>query len=175
MTLTSITPAPACFLRPARPEDEPFLFELFAESQQQLAFLRSDERLWQSLLEMQHRGRKLSYAAAFPEASDSILCLEEGSDGHTPVGRLLVNRGQHIWRVVDIAVLIQHRGKGLGTMVLRECQAQCREAGAMLELEVAPQNPALQLYTRLGFRITGEDVLGVKMAWNAEDSANEAP
>ncbi len=173
MTLASITPAPPCFLRPAQPEDEPFLFKLFAESQQQLAFLRSDERLWQSLVEMQHRGRKLSYAAAFPKASDSILCLDEGSDGNTPVGRILVNRGQQTWRIVDIAVLMQHRGKGLGTMGLRESQEQCRQAGATLELEVSPQNPALELYKRLGFQITGVGILAVRMAWNAEDSANE--
>src|SRR5690242_17310990 len=115
MTLASITPAPTCFLRPAQPEDEPFLLKLFAESQQQLDFLRSDERLWQSLVEMQHRGRKLSYAAAYPDASDSILCLDEGSDVQTPVGRVLVYRGQRSWRIVDIAVLIQHRGKGIGT------------------------------------------------------------
>jgi ribosomal protein S18 acetylase RimI-like enzyme len=169
MTLAAIPQAPGCFLRPAQFEDELFLFTLFAESQQQLAFLQSDERLWQSLVEMQHRGRELSYAASFPEASDSILCLDEGSDARTPVGRVLVNRGQQSWRIVDIAVLNQHRGKGLGTRVLRECQAQCRQAGATLELEVAPQNPAMRLYKRLGFRITGEDVLAIRMAWNAED------
>jgi hypothetical protein len=60
MTLAAIPQAPGCFLRPAQFEDELFLFTLFAESQQQLAFLQSDERLWQSLVEMQHRGRKLS-------------------------------------------------------------------------------------------------------------------
>lgn len=175
MTLASIAPAPACILRPARPEDEPFLFRLFAESQQQLAFSQSDEMLWQSLVEMQYRGRKISYAAAYPEASDMILSLDEGSDDPTPMGRILVDRGQHRWRIVDLAVLIEHRGKGLGAKALQEFQSQCRRAGASLELEVTKQNPAVQLYKRLGFGVTGEDVLAVRMAWNAEDRAEEAP
>lgn len=158
-----------CTLRPARPEDEPFLFRLFAESQEQLALLRSNEVLWQSLVEMQYRGRKLSYAATFPEASDSVVCLDDGAGGNTPVGRLLVDRKAERWRIVNVSVLAAYRHRGLGTSVLKECQAQCREAGATLELEVARQNPAVRLYQRIGFRVTGEDLLAMRMDWNAAE------
>jgi ribosomal protein S18 acetylase RimI-like enzyme len=169
MTSMSTSRSTTCTLRPARPEDDSFFFRLFAESQEQLALLRSNEVLWQSLVEMQYRGRKISYATAFPEACDSVLCLDDG-DGHSsPVGRLLVDRKAHRWRIVDISVLREHRGRGLGRMALKECQAQCKDAEAKLELEVTPQNPAGRLYRRLGFRVTGEDLLAVRMEWNAAE------
>jgi len=39
-------------LRPADAGDEEFLFQLFAESQVQLAILRPNEALWRSLVDM---------------------------------------------------------------------------------------------------------------------------
>ena len=112
---------------------------------------------------MQYRGRKMSWAAQYPDAADSILIADDG----TPVGRLLVDRKPHRWRIVDIAVLASHRGRGLGARVLAECRSECGAAGARLELRVAPDNPARRLYERLGFRVTGQDAVAVEMVWNA--------
>ncbi len=149
-------------MRPAQPEDASFLFQLFAESQEQLAALQSNEALWRSLVEMQYRGRKMTYAAQYPEAEDSILL----GDGEEPVGRLLVDRKVDCWRIVDIAVLAAHRGRGLGTSVLKECQRQAAAAGAGLELQVAPFNPARRLYERLGFEATRENAVAAEMVWS---------
>jgi ribosomal protein S18 acetylase RimI-like enzyme len=146
-------------LCPACPADESFLFELFAESQEQLSGLRSNEALWRSLVEMQYRGRKITYAAQFPAAEDSILLDEDGQ----PVGRLLLDRGPDRWRIVDIAVLAARRGQGLGTRVVRQCQLRAAEVGAKLELQVRPDNRARRLYERLGFRVTHEDLLTAEM------------
>jgi ribosomal protein S18 acetylase RimI-like enzyme len=148
-----------CFLRPAQPEDDEFLFRLFAESQEQLSGLRSNEALWRSLVEMQYRGRKITYAARYPAAEDSILLDEDGQ----PAGRLLLDRRPDRWRIVDIAVLAARRGQGLRTKVVRQCQQRAAAAGARLELQVRPDNPARRLYERLGFRVAHEDLLTVEM------------
>jgi ribosomal protein S18 acetylase RimI-like enzyme len=139
--------------------------QLFAESQKQLAGLLSNEALWRSLVEMQFRGRTISYAARHPHAEDSIL---QGEDGQ-PVGRLLLDRLADCWQIVDIAVLAARRGQGFGAGVLRLCQRQAAAAGARLELQVRPENPARRLYERLGFKAVSEDAVTVKMIWSAAE------
>jgi ribosomal protein S18 acetylase RimI-like enzyme len=152
-----------CFLRPAQPEDEQFLFQLFAESQEHLAAFRWNAELYRSLIEMQYRGRQQSYSAEFPRAVDAILCIQDEERSATPVGRMLVDCAPEIWRIVDIAVLGAYRGKGLGSWALRLCQRQSEAAGAKLALAVRPENRARRLYERLGFRVTRLDALNVEM------------
>ncbi len=152
-------------LCPACPADKSFLFNLFAESQDQLTGLRSNEVLWRSLVEIQYRGRAMSYAAQYPEAEDSILLGEDGQ----PAGRLLLDRRPDRWRIVDLTVLAARRGQGLGTGVVRQCQQRAAAAGARLELQVRPENPARRLYERLGFRVASEAGFAVEMVWSAAD------
>jgi ribosomal protein S18 acetylase RimI-like enzyme len=157
----------SCFLRPTRAEDEQFLFRLFAESQEHLAAFRPNAELYRSLIETQYRGRKQSYSAEFPRAVDAILCLEDEARGTLPVGRILVDCKPERWRIVDIAVLATHRGRGLGSWALRLCQQRCEAAGAKLALAVRPENRARRLYERLGFRVTEESVLALEMESSA--------
>jgi ribosomal protein S18 acetylase RimI-like enzyme len=82
------------------------------------------------------------------------------------VGYLLLDRKPDRWWIVDIAVLAAHRGRGLGTRVLEECKRRAVAAGAGLQLQVSPLNPARRLYERLGFRNAGEDAVAVQMVWD---------
>ena len=161
-----------CFLRPAQPEDEEFLFRLFADSQEHLAVFRSNKALYKSMVEMQYRGRKLHYAAEYPEAVNAILCIEDEAEGAMPVGRLLVDCQPECWRIVDVALLAAHRGKGLGSWALDQCKRQCGEAAGKLALEVRPDNRARRLYERLGFHVTHEDLLTVEMVLDIVSLAN---
>jgi ribosomal protein S18 acetylase RimI-like enzyme len=156
-----------CFLRPAQVEDEPFLFRLFAESQDHLTAFRFNAELYESLIEMQFLGRKQSYGAQFPHAIDAIVCVEDEARCGTPVGRILVDCQPECWRIVDIALLAARRGSGVGSWTLRLCQQHCETAGAKLALAVRPENRARRLYERLGFRATDEDILTVEMEWIA--------
>jgi ribosomal protein S18 acetylase RimI-like enzyme len=160
-------PAELALWRSAGPEDERMLFALFAEDKR-AEFLAGGlaESLVRSLIQMQYRGRAMTYAARYPASGNSILIADDG----TPVGRLLLDRGMactpECWRIVDIAVLAAHRGKGLGTQILKECQRLSEAAGAGLELQVAPGNPARRLYERLGFHAVREDATSVEMVWS---------
>jgi hypothetical protein len=48
-------------------------------------------------------------------------------------------------------------------------RSQSVVAGARLELQVRPENPAMRLYEPLGFRVAGEAGFAVKMVWSAAD------
>jgi ribosomal protein S18 acetylase RimI-like enzyme len=134
--------------RLATPQDEALLFRLFAEDRaDQLAAAGIPELQMQKLVEMQYRGQRTTYAARYPQAENRILITADS----TPGGRVLIDREPARWRIVDVAVLAANRGKGLATRAIEECQAQCRNIQARLDLQVNPANPARRLYERLGF------------------------
>ncbi len=74
-----------------------------------------------------------------------------------PIGRLYLDRSRPRWLIVDIALVAAARDEGLGTALLAWLQALASEAGTILALSVAIDNPrARALYRRLGFREEGE-------------------
>ena len=58
------------------------------------------------------------------------------------------------WYVHIVAVLPEHRGKGLGSLLLADAERRAHEVGARsLSLIVASENPkALRLYEHIGYR-----------------------
>jgi ribosomal protein S18 acetylase RimI-like enzyme len=70
-----------------------------------------------------------------------------------PAGRLYLNRGDSEIRIVDIALLPEHRGKGVGSALLRDLLAEADAHGKRVTIHVERMNPALRLYERLGFSV----------------------
>jgi ribosomal protein S18 acetylase RimI-like enzyme len=70
-----------------------------------------------------------------------------------PAGRLYVHRGENEIRIVDVALLPEHRGNGIGTSLLRELIAEADADGKSVTIHVERMNPALRLYERLGFSV----------------------
>jgi len=166
MTPSFETKPRTCLWRSAEPVDEELLFQLFVEAQQHIEELQLDPAMWRSLVGMQYKGRRQSWAASYPGAVDSILCLQDELGASVPVGRLLVDRRPGCWRIVDVAVLAAYRNIGLGSWAVKSCQQQAHAAGARLELQVRPENPARLLYERLGFKAVSESPLAVEMIWS---------
>ncbi|MFE8598960.1 GNAT family N-acetyltransferase [Archangium violaceum] len=133
--------------RPAAESDGAFLFELYASTRaEELAAWGWSAAQQEPFLRMQWLAQKRGYEARYPAEGHCIL-EHEGR----PVGRLWVVRGEHELRLVDVTLLPAYRGTGLGTSVLRTLQEEAAAAGKPLWLHVMRNNPALRLYTRLGF------------------------
>jgi ribosomal protein S18 acetylase RimI-like enzyme len=104
------------------------------------------------LLPMQYAAREAGYRRQFPDASAEIVLV----DG-IPAGRVLVDRGDTALHVIDIALMPEHRGHGVGTDVLVALLDEASASSLPLTLSVLRGNPALRLYRRLGFEVNGED------------------
>jgi len=76
---------------------------------------------------------------------------------------MIVVREKDFAHLVDIALLTEQRGRGIGSGLLRELIQQCSRDGVPLRLQVLKVNPALRLYERLGFRQTSEDQMYLQM------------
>lgn len=148
--------APLSF-RLATPDDEPFLFELFARFRRgSFAALPLPPAQLEALLKQQHRAQLTGHRARWPGAEERILLL-----GGDRVGWMRLDRQGPEWRLVDFAV--REPGRGWGTRALL---ALCREAdaaGRPISLHVARDNPAVRLYQRAGFRETGKDAVYLQM------------
>ena len=144
--------------RTVTPEDAQFLVALYASVRTELGMLPGDEAFRNQILGMQFRAQQAGYERQFPSARHRIL-LENGQ----PVGRLLVNRTSVEVRLVDISLLPEWRGRGVGGRLISELISEAAEARLPLRLQVWKDNPAVRLYRRLGFHITGERDLYLQM------------
>lgn len=134
-------------LRDRTTADEPLLFALFAETKAaDLAPLGLTPEQLRPLLEMQYRGREMTYAAGYARVWDALICHSS-----TAVGRILIDRASDHWRLIDIAVQPSSRGRGIASQVIQLLQQQCQELRIPLRLSVPFGNPAQLLYARLGF------------------------
>jgi ribosomal protein S18 acetylase RimI-like enzyme len=146
-------------LRPFRPEDQEFLFQLYASTRMhEIAGFGWPAAQQEMFLQMQFNAQRRSYESAYKDAEHQIVEL----DGQ-PIGRLMVLREKDFAVLVDIALLAEHRGRGVGGRLVRELMQQCARDGVTLRLQVLKSNPALRLYERLGFIRTGEDQMYVQM------------
>lgn len=148
-------------LIPVGAADEAFLFQVYAGTRrEEVAGWGWDAAQQESFLQMQFQVQRRAYQMQYEEAEHCIIV----HDGR-PVGRTIVQRTTNGLHLVDIAVLPEYRGAGIGTGVLRTLQAQAALAGQPLRLHVMRANPARRLYERLGFTLTGENDTHYAMEW----------
>ena len=148
-------------LRPITPGDDGFLARVYASSRaDELAITGWSEEQKAAFCRQQFDAQRTDYAANYPKASFQII-----ERGGTPIGRLYVDRGEKEIRIVDITLLPEFRGSGIGTQLLRELQEEARNAGKVLSIHVERFNRALELYQRLGFRQVEDKGVYLLMKW----------
>jgi ribosomal protein S18 acetylase RimI-like enzyme len=146
-------------LRPARADDEPFLFALYGST-------RADEMAawgWEpaqrdAFLQMQFRAQRRQYEALPAPAEQRIICRDD-----RPIGWIATIDDQQALRLADIALLPEERNHGIGTALIQGLLDQAAGAGRPVQLHVLRTNRAIRLYQRLGFTIIGDDGIRLLM------------
>lgn len=134
-------------LRPATADDGPFLQRVYRSTrEEELAVVPWSDEQKAAFIEMQFRAQDTDYRMNYPDARFDVILL----DG-TPAGRLYVHRRDAEISILDIALLPEHRGAGIGGALLRELITEADAAGKALEIYVEKFNRAQTLYRRLGF------------------------
>lgn len=129
-------------------EDVDFLYRLYASTRaEELRPVPWTDEQKETFLRQQFGAQRKHYLEHYAHAQYSLI-LENGE----PIGRLYINRLPDDVRIMDIALMPEHRGRGLGRVLLQEILDQARDAGKSVSIHVETFNPALRLYERLGFR-----------------------
>ena len=153
-------------LRPVGPDDEPFLLRVYASTRaDELAQVPWTDDQKAAFVAHQFTAQTAHYAQHYTGMSSHVILV----DG-APAGRLLVARWSEEIRIVDIALLLDFRGRGVGTGLLRDLMAEARAAGKRLSIHVEIHNPAMTLYRRLGFRPAADVGVYQRMEWNPATS-----
>jgi ribosomal protein S18 acetylase RimI-like enzyme len=149
-------------LRAARPEDEDFLYKVYASTRAaELALFSWDEAQQAAFLKMQFGAQQRAYAWQFPEAEHFIILLDEEL-----AGRLILVKTNQELRLTDITLLPEYRNGGAGTFLIKELQIQASATELPLRLRVMKTNVAAsRLYERLGFKHTDESDTHWMMEW----------
>lgn len=155
-------------LRAAHANDLPWLRTLYASTRSdELAAVPWPESAKRAFLDQQFALQHAHYVREF--AAADFLIVETGQG---PAGRLYLDRSAAPHVLVDISLLPERRGHGLGTILVAHAQALAQAAGCALSLHVLHANPAAQrLYARLGFVATGSSQTHLAMQWQAAPGA----
>lgn len=149
--------------RSTTPADTSFLARVYASSRaEELAATGWSEEQKEAFCRRQFDAQAAYYAANYPEASFQVI----ERDG-VSIGRLYAARWEKEIRIVDITLLPEFRGSGIGTKLLRELQDEARAAGKSLTIHVERFNRALQLYQRLGFQQVEDKGVYLLLQWSS--------
>jgi ribosomal protein S18 acetylase RimI-like enzyme len=139
-------------LRPETENDIPFLLAVYASTRAgEMAIVPWTREQKDQFVQMQFGFQRKHYLENYEGATFDIVMVEGSA-----AGRLYVFRGPSEIRIVDIALLPEYRGRGIGGELLTEILREARDRGLIVSIHVERHNPALRLYQRLGFQCAGE-------------------
>lgn len=152
MKITSISlpraAAGGLSVRPIRNADMDFLCALYASTRaEEMAQVPWSDAERAEFLAMQFEAQHSHYMRQYPHAAFWLVVK-----GDRPVGRLYLDEWEDEFRLIDIALMPEHRGRGLGTLLLEDVMEAASVRGKVVRIHVEKNNPARTLYARLGYR-----------------------
>ena len=140
-------------LRPEEEADLPFVQSVYASTRAgEMERVPWPQPQKDEFVRSQFEFQRKHYKQHYGEAQFDLVLVDDAL-----AGRLYVHRGPKEIRIVDIALLPEFRGRGVGRSLLETLQAEARTDGKILGIHVERFNPALKLYQQLGFQLAGEE------------------
>lgn len=150
-------------LRPVTEDDREFLIGVYGSTrEQELSLVAWPEGHREAFVRMQFEAQDAYYREVYPQATFDVI----EADGH-PAGRLYVDRRPGDIRIVDISLLPEFRGTGIGRRLVGQVQEEAAASGFRASIHVETRNRAARLYARMGFVVVHEGEVYNRMEWTA--------
>ena len=140
-------------------DDMEFLYRVYASTREDIAQLPYTDEQKNALYWHQFEAQHVHYQKHFTGCEFDIVLV----DGR-PAGRVYVHQTDEEFRIVDLAFLPDFRGKGIGTVVMKEIIEEANRNKKPIRLRVDPKKPALQWYLDFGFKQIADE----ETAWHME-------
>ena len=151
-------------LRLESAQDRDFLLQLYISTREaELQQTGWPQTGIHSFLRQQFEAQFHSYRQLYPDAEFQLVEYEV-----VPVGRLYLSRTEDEYRLIDIALLPEYRGRALGAFLIRQVMDAANANGSPVSLHVEHANPAIRLYSRLGFEVVEDRGIYLFMRWHPE-------
>ena len=142
---------PEFSLRPAKPDDYPFMLSLYLEGS---AFLLKKIGRWD-----EERFVK-RFKRAYKQDQTRVICVD-GED----VGWLQVVDFARRLHLRQLHLIARAQGCGIGTRLIEDLRARGARLRKSVTLDVIHGNRARELYARLGFQPAKADLDKMRMVW----------
>ena len=157
----------AVTLRPIEPGDEEFLYRVYASTrEEELAVVDWNAAQKDAFLRMQFTAQHQYYQEHYAGAAFQVILADSQL-----AGRLYVARWPEEIRIVDIALLPEHRNAGIGTALLKDLLTEGAQRSKRVSIHVERFNPALRLYQRLGFTPIADKGVYLLLEWSPENTS----
>ncbi len=161
---TAATPSaldPGLVLRATTARDRDLLLEVYASTREdELALVGWPPAQKRAFVEAQFAAQDSYYREYYPGASFDLVLV-----AGRPAGRLYVDRWAEEIRIVDVALLPEHRERGIGSRLLASLMEEGAACGKGLTIHVETFSRARSLYERLGFVPVEDRGIYVLMKW----------
>jgi ribosomal protein S18 acetylase RimI-like enzyme len=148
-------------LRVSNGSDREFLYSVYAATRtEELARVPMSAEEKERFLRQQFEAQDHSYRSNYPGA-EFLIIVVDGKDA----GRLYLHRRPDEIRIMDIALLPEYRGRGIGTGLLNRILQEGGTTSRTVTIHVEVFNPAMRLYQRLGFSKVAENDVYWLMEW----------
>jgi ribosomal protein S18 acetylase RimI-like enzyme len=148
-------------LRSATEADYDFMRSLYASTREaEMTHFPFDEAQKRAFLDQQFAAQFAHYGIHYPTCERNII-VRNGP----PVGRLRIDEWRDQIRLVDVALVPECRGAGIGSTLLRQVMDRGAAAGKSVTIHVEAFNPAIRLYRRLGFEHVDTNGVYFLMRW----------
>lgn len=161
MSATRLTQSVEVSLRPVTDADRDFLIGVYGSSRdEELSQVEWAAGQREAFIQMQFDAQDAEYHRHNPAGTFDVIEV-----AGRPAGRLYVDRRPGDIRIVDISLLPEFRGDGIGKRLLEQLMDEAAASGRKLSIHVEIHNRAAELYTRLGFAVAAEHGVYRRMEW----------
>lgn len=154
--------------RPVTNDDMNLLHQIYASTREiELQQTNWSDEQKNAFVLMQFNAQHSFYSEHYSDASFEIILHRD-----IPAGRLYLLRSPKELLIVDITLLPDFRSQGIGSEILGNLMREAAETGRDLLIHVERFNPALRLYSRLGFQLIEDKGVYLYMGWKKDDGLN---
>lgn len=155
----------AVTFRALQPGDLEFIEHLYATSRaEEMSYSGWPAEQIATFLSMQFKAQHTYYQEHYRGADFLIIEL----DGQR-IGRIYLFWGQTTLNLIEIALLPEFQGRGIGSALIHQQLQRADELGLEVELSVETYNRAQRLYVRAGFHVINETGVYLRMRREALD------
>jgi len=148
--------------------DRAFLARLYASTRkEELAPLPWAEEQKLAFLRAQFEAQDQHYREHYADTVRRLIRIDGAN-----AGRLYIQNRSHELRIVDIALLPEYRGRGVGGRLVEQVLYEAAQAGKAVRIHVEKNNPAYGLYRRLGFRLLEDKGVYDLLEWRADEGGS---
>lgn len=153
---------PEVTLRPIEDADLAFVRKLYGTTRaHELEHTGWDHATRERFVDQQFQAQRSYYQAHYADAEQYVI---EASG--QPIGRAYLLWADTHLQIIDLALLPEACGSGIGSELLGRFLERADREGLSAGLHVESYNPAQRLYFRHGFEVVGENGVYLKLRRN---------